>query len=149
MTMTTDRFLEIFPEFDNSEYYPCDRIQLWLTMAGQQVSSTRWATMAELGISLWTAHYLVMDKQSYDSAVANETPGLNEGTLGSVSTGSVSSTWNTATTAIAGDGHWNKTTYGTRYRELSRMFGAGGLQMSPGIIPTSATNMAGITGIWL
>lgn len=124
MQVTIDHFLGIFPVFNDDSIYPANRIQLWLDVAGVQISYDHWRKLAPLAICLWTAHYLTLDKQEEDAANAGSTPGLADGVIRSVSTGSVSTGYDTTATTYKDDSHWNKTTYGTRFRELERRVGA-------------------------
>lgn len=130
--VTVDQFLDIFPVFNDDNQYPIDRIQLWLAIANPQISFAQWRGLTQLGVSLWVAHYLTLDRTEWTAAEEGSVPGLSAGVLQSVNTGGVSTSYDTSETVFKGDNHWNKTTYGTRFRELERRVGAITLYVPPG-----------------
>jgi hypothetical protein len=115
--MTYAEFISYFPEFLDPVKYPRNRVQFWLTYAEQLVSTDRWGTLYLHGISLLTAHSLVIDGLH----------GVMEGIDTSQSADSVSWTAELKSFLQAKAGLYNKTTYGIQYWQLAQLIGAGPL----------------------
>jgi len=120
--MDYSTFLSIFPEFTNLAEYPITRVNFWLSVAVNFVNTQRWRSLTNQGIALYTAHMLKLA----------ELNGEVEGLLTSNSVDGVNYSQDVASLTIIGANHYNKTTYGIQYFQLSRMVGAGGMSLSGG-----------------
>ena len=108
-------FVSIFPEFADLERYPVSKVDFWIGFATQFVNTQRWKSLAITGIALLTAHELVINSQG----------GKVKGLITDRSVDGVDYSVDVAAVTIAGDGHFNGSTYGIQYKQLSRMLGAG------------------------
>ncbi len=127
--MDAPTFRTIFPEFLDTTAYPDASVTFWLGIAANFINVDRWGTLADLGTALFTAHYLSVGRQAAKSGAAGGTPGAATGIATSKSVADVSVSYDAALASVKDGGHWNLTTYGTRYLELVGMFGAGGVQL--------------------
>lgn len=132
MTVTPASFRVDFPAFTNATIYPDGSVTFWLGVATKllsgsvSVGATRWADMLDVGIELFTAHQLALEKQANDTAVKGGTPGISSGPVASKGVGPVSIGYDTTAGLELDAGHWNLTVYGTRFINLARMVGSGG-----------------------
>lgn len=114
--MNANAFRDAFPEFD------CDTtdaaIGFWAGIAESTVSSDVWGETHEAGVMLLTAHYLQLEKNG----------GGDAGVIASKAVGSVSVSYDN-TTALKSGGDYLRTSYGKRFSNLARLFGAGAVQL--------------------
>lgn len=127
--MTPADFRTYFPEFSDTTKYPGSQIEFWMTVASALVDPDRWGVLTDQGVSLVTAHHLVVANQDQAVAAAGGTPGEVKGATASKSVDKVSVGYDTKSVTIDGAGFWNMSKYGIRYLTLAKMFGAGGLQL--------------------
>lgn len=127
--MTGDEFRARLPEFTSLVIYSDDAVTFWLGLAEQNVSAERWGQNYELGILYYTAHHLVLEARNGASATTGAAPGGVTGPIASKSVGSVAVSYASSTVTKEGDGAWNLTSYGVRYRQLVRIAGMGGIQL--------------------
>ncbi len=118
-------FRETFPEFIDEDQYPEAVVIAWGQVARALLIPHRWRSLYRMGIFLYIAHQLVLQKQ----AVAGD-PG--RGVVAGKSVGDVSVNYDAALASYADAGHWNLTTYGKRFWQLQRMMGAGPIQVGAG-----------------
>lgn len=146
MTVTVATFRADLPEFASIAFYPNSAVTYWLAIGGLLLNTDRWGlgadvavspptTAYDFGLEMFAAHNLVLERQAAQKASNGGLPGLNTGPVSAMSVGSVSISYDTAAGVEADAGHWNLTTYGTRFIKLARMFGAGGLQMAGTCFP--------------
>lgn len=122
-------FRSVFPEFTNATVYPDASIQMWLDVAVNFVSEERWKSSYKLGIMLWTAHNVLVSKKN-ERAVRNGLAGsVVSGPLSFKSVDKVSGSYSNSAASIEGAGDYNLTPYGTRFKRLLRLFGAGALHI--------------------
>lgn len=136
MTVTVDSFRQGFAKvFLDPDAYPDEAIQFWLGIANMMLTS-RWGVSSpgadvppscerDYGIVLFTAHQIILEKQSADAAKRKATPGLTTGAISGDTVSKVSRTYDTSAGLELEAGHWNLTTYGLRFIALAKMFGAG------------------------
>jgi hypothetical protein len=124
MTVTVASFQAQFPEFAGT---PTATISFWLPIAQSMVNATLWNNSADAGVCLALAHFLALGGAGANAAKV--------GVLNSKSVGGAAAGYDIASVTDPNGGQWNQTTYGTRFRMMQRMFGAGGLQMSGGGYP--------------
>ena len=127
MAVTAAEFREALPEFSDVTAYPDSQLEFWLVVGAQLVNEDRWGDLASLGIMLVAAHNVVLG--AADQRVGAIPGAALNGLVSSKSVGGVSVGIDVSTPSEQDAGHWNLTTYGTRYIRFSRMFGAGPVQV--------------------
>ena len=142
MTITPASFRIDFPQFSNISDYPDGLINFWLAWGGMFMNQQRWGTPGpvsnppttpyDFGMELQCAHFLVLNKREMDTARRNAPPGVSEGSVASKGVGPASVSFDTASVTEIDSGHWNLTTYGTRFIRLARLIGAGPVQIGGG-----------------
>lgn len=144
MAVTPASFRSTFPEFTDSGRYPDPQIAFWITASVAQVNEARWGELTDLGVSLQVAHQLALST-STASGSPKSVPGTAvTGVVSSKSVGGVSVSYDTNSAIEEGGGHWNLTTYGTRYIRLARQIGAGPVEVNvPSVESVSATAWPG------
>jgi len=140
MTVTAASFRATFPVFASTTTYPDPQVQLWLSVAVQQVNAERWGTLTDMGVSLYVAHQLVLEQKASMGA-SSGAPGSTVGILSSKSVDGVSASYDVSASTEKDAGHWNLTTYGTRYWRFSKMMGAGPMQIG-------YNDLAGNSVVW-
>ena len=126
MTVTAEDFTRMFPEFRDMAY--ADSIPVWLGVAEQMTNEEAWGSLYTLGVSLFAAHYLVLGLTASKTRESGGVPGQGS-VVSSKTVDKVSVSYDTAIASAEGAGNWNLTTYGARRYQLSRLFGAGGVQL--------------------
>lgn len=129
MTVTVSSFRTDFPEFASTVTYPDASVAFWLAAAGKLLSVDRWAELLDLGTELFMAHNLALGARDQKAATAGGIGGSSAGLVASKAVDKVSVSYDTGAASIEGAGAWNLTTYGTRYIQLARLIGAGGVQL--------------------
>jgi hypothetical protein len=86
--------------------------------------------MTDTGVMLLTAHYLVFAAKDQMAAEAGGVPGEATGNISSKSVDKVSVSYDSSAITASGASDLALTSYGLRHLRLSRMFGAGGLQIA-------------------
>ncbi len=115
-------------------------------ISGGASSSQRWGagsvfptspptTIVDIATELFVAHNLVLEKQSADATKRGAVPGLSKGPIASYGVGGVNVSYATANALELDAGHWNLTTWGTRFIKLARFYGSGPVQISVGVAP--------------
>jgi hypothetical protein len=127
--LTVAQFRSDFPEFADPSKYPDSQIVFWIALATNLVDPKRWATLAQMGVELATAHWLVVSARDRALAKMGATPGAPIGLQTSKSVADLSVSYDYTAVMAEGAGFWNQSSYGQRYFALARMFGAGGLQI--------------------
>ena len=127
--MDAATFRQHFPEFADAARYPDAQVQFWAGIGERMLNADRWAELLDHGLELFTAHHLVLAQQNQQAAATGAAPGASTGAIAGKTIDKVGVTYDTASAALEGAGHWNLTTYGTQYLQLSQMMGAGGLQL--------------------
>lgn len=125
----TTQFRKDFPAFADTTAYTEAAIRLWLSVAVNMVNEDRWGALYNLGLELVVAHHLVLAARDEALAAAGAVPGAVQGVVASKAVDKVSVSYDAASVTNSGDGFWNMTSYGIRFRSLAKQFGAGGLQL--------------------
>lgn len=133
MTVTVQSFREHYPEFTDQAMYPDATVAYWLSLAGMLLNATRWANVIDVGYELFTAHNIVLEAIAAKEAANGAPPGGQVGPANNKSVDKVSIGFDVASGVELDAGHWNLTTYGTRFIKLARMFGAGPIQVGAGV----------------
>lgn len=140
-TFTIAQFRASFPEFADDVRYPNNIITLWSDLAIKFVDCERWGECYIMGVSLYTAHSLVLATDSALAAQIGGLPGGRGGAISSKSVGSASVSFDTSDSSEANAGHWNQTQYGRQYIHLVQLIGQGCYQLC-----SRPVGMAGIYG---
>lgn len=127
--MTVTEFRTCFPEFSDEAIYPDDSVQFWLDMADRFLVATRWGDALPLGLALFTAHNMALDRQTYLSGQRGAAPGISGGVMASKSLGGASVSYESVQALFADAGAWALTQYGRRFWTLIRLMGMGGMQI--------------------
>lgn len=120
--MTYDDFIQIFPEFSE---FPKVRVEFYLSEADNQISENRFEKSTEFGKALFTAHYLASLDNGQRTGAGDVTGTVSIGAHGAVSSktvGSVSVSYDTASTSFADAGYWNSTPYGKQFFDLLKRY---------------------------
>ena len=127
--MTPATFRANFPEFSCTQDYPDSTIEFWFTVADGLLNPERWANLYEYGTQLIVAHHLAIASRDQQAAHSGGIPGTVQGVQSSKSVDKVSVSYDTKAVTNENEAFWNMTTYGIRLSHLSRMVGAGGVQL--------------------
>lgn len=87
------------------------------------------STLFDYGLELMVAHNLVLERRAQDENNKGNVPGWGRGLINNASVDKASVGYDTSAVVEEGGGHWNLTTYGTRFYRLLRMVGAGPFQV--------------------
>jgi hypothetical protein len=128
MTISAAQFRIDYPEFQSVTNYPDSTVNYWLNLAYVMLNPTAWSSLLDIGVELFTAHNLVIERQNASAALRGGLPGQG-GLVNSKSVDKVSVGYDTGSQIELEAGHWNLTNYGTRFIRLARMAGAGGVQL--------------------
>jgi hypothetical protein len=129
VTVTADGFRSDFPEFANTTAFPDPGLNFWIGVAGKLLNPRRWQDMLDVATELFVAHNLALERQAQKSAANGAVPGVSTGPVSSKTVGPVTQAYDTTAGINQDAGHWNLTTYGTRFYQLMQMFGAGPIQV--------------------
>lgn len=132
MTVTANQLRTDFPEFANVTSYPDAVVNFWLVVAAKMVNAPRWGNMADVGVELFTAHNLVLEFQAQAASANGAAPGAATGPVSGKTVDKVSVNYDTGASSELNAGHWNMTTYGTRFIRFAKLFGAGPIQVGAG-----------------
>lgn len=135
MTVTASSFRTNYPEFVDTTVYPDSQVAYYLNLAGLLLNANRWKRLLDTGTELFIAHNLVLEANAQKTSAAGGVPGAMTGVVSSKSVDKVSVSYDTGAAIMPNAGHWNLTIYGARYVKLSRMFGAGPMQVGGGESP--------------
>lgn len=128
--MDIAQFRTNFPEFADAAKFPAGPIAFWSGLGEKLISSDRFGSAYGEAVALFTAHNLVLAIGNARTAAGGGIPGRGAGgAVSSKSVGSVSVSYDTASSMEDGAGHWNLTTYGQQYVSMARLFGHGGYQL--------------------
>lgn len=129
MTVTVASFRVAFPAFSSLNTYPDGQVQFWLDLAVNLHNVERWGNLLDAGLQLYTAHQLSVEFQSNKGAATGQGPGAVVGPTTGASVGKVSYARDAASALNPLDGHWNLSSYGLRWKQLSGLVGAGPIQV--------------------
>lgn len=129
MTISAAQFRLDFPEFSDVTLYPDTQYAFWYGVSAKMMDATRWGELLDAGSELFVAHQLVLSARAAAEAVNGTPPGTQVGPIGSQSVDKVSISFDNASGVEADGGHWNMTSYGTRYLRLAKMIGVGAIQI--------------------
>ena len=124
-------FRAAFPEFADNARYPDAMLDFWSGIGERLMfpQQHRWDTVYDYGLQLFVAHNITLAAQNAASGASGGVPGSVSGPISSKAVGSVSVSYDSASTIEPSAGHWNLTSYGKSLIHLARMIGAGGIQV--------------------
>lgn len=130
MTVTVASFGESYPEFFTGPN-PASAVAAddWIAFAKLMLNADRWGDALDMGVSLYVAHNLALQMTAARAGANGAAPGASSGPVASKSVDKVSVSYDTGAATLTDAGAWNLTTYGVRFLQLARMFGAGGIQL--------------------
>jgi hypothetical protein len=129
MTFNVGAFRTAFPEFTDKVKYPDQMVNVWSALALVQVNQNAWGTQYMLGVQLYTAHELVLAAQNVAAAQVGGSPGQQGGIAQTKTIGSVTVGFDAQSSNEKDAAYWNLTTYGKQFIRLTRLFGAGCIQL--------------------
>jgi hypothetical protein len=129
MTVTVASFRVAFPTFADLATYPTPQVQFWLDLGTNLHNAERWGTLLDPGLQLYIAHQLSIEYQSQKAAKSGQGPGQIAGAITGASVGKVSYSRDATSALNPLDGHWNLSSYGLRWKQLSGLVGAGPIQV--------------------
>jgi hypothetical protein len=129
MAFSRDQFRADFPEFADSSQYPDSSVDGAIALSAYFVNVARWEDLTDYAIKLITAHQLVVGATNLAQSANGGRAGAVSGVLTSKSVGDVSASYDTGSVLITDAGFWNTSSYGVRFLQLSRLMGAGAIQL--------------------
>ncbi len=132
MTITVSQFRSDLPEFADVTRFPDSFIAFWLGWAAKMVNADVWADCVDLGVEMFTAHNLSLERKAMDVAAKGGVPGAQGGVLTGKAVDKVSASYDASAGIELGAGHWNLTIYGTRFIQMAKNFGAGPITIEGG-----------------
>lgn len=141
--ITVASFRIDFQEFASVANFPSSGISYYLALSGLLLNRRRFgppavavtnppSCMYDMAQELFVAHHVSLEATAQRAAAKGAVPGIVTGPLSGASTGPISVSYDSGAVVNTDDGHWNATVYGTRFRELVKMFGAGPVQLGVG-----------------
>lgn len=133
MSVTIASFRETFPAFTDPGTYTDDAITLFLNLSVAFQNLNRWDPLVvDYGTQLFIAHHLVLDARNNATVGAGGIPGTVEGVRTAKSVDKVAISYDANSVTLKDAAFWNMTTYGIRFWQLVRTYGAGGFQVGAG-----------------
>jgi hypothetical protein len=127
--LTASTFRQQWPAFSDIGVYTDAVYNFWQGIAAFRLNAERWGAMLDFGTSLFIAHHLVLAARDVTTANAGGIPGVVNGPQSSKTVESASVSYDTKAISLTDGGYWNLTTYGIQFLQISRMIGAGGIQL--------------------
>jgi hypothetical protein len=141
------QFVTDFPEFAVSATYPQSAFNFYQNFAtimltavwGQPATSGQPNTLYDIGMEMFIAHNLALEAMNQKAAATGGIPGLSTGIASSEGAGPVNISYDTTSAIELDAGHWNLTTYGTRFVQMARMLGSAPMYIGPaGCVPPNS-----------
>jgi hypothetical protein len=129
MAVTAAQFRVNFPEFASTTQYPDSAVNFWLAWAYKLLRTERWQDILDLGVQLFVAHNLVLERTAQNQAASGGVPAGQTGNVASKAVAQVSVSYDNASSMDPDAGHWALTIFGKRFLRLMRMAGSGGVQL--------------------
>lgn len=129
MAVTAAQFRTDFPEFASTTQYPDSAVNFWLVWAYKLLNPCRWVDILDLGVELFVAHNLALERAAINQASSGGVPTGVTGNVSSKAVAQVSVSYDNSSSMELDAGHWNLTIWGKRFVRMARMAGAGGVQL--------------------
>jgi len=138
VSVTPASFRFDYEEFASTVIYTNSGIAYWINLANLLINqnllggspatpSNPPATLYDIAVELFTAHNLVLEQQALAASENNAVPGLTTGPISSKHAGPISVSYDVGAGVDPDDGQYNLTIYGTRFINLYKLAGAGGM----------------------
>lgn len=130
---TAETFLEMYPQFNNTEVIPSVVVDAWVKIANASIHKARYHDAWEVAMGLFIAHWLTLFAQGAaqegDPVQKVINAGLAKGLQTSKSAGdlSVSYDFSSITSDFNGWGTYKLTIYGQQFVTLARIYSIGGM----------------------
>lgn len=134
-TITEATFRANFTEFSDVALFPPAVVNFWITAADLMLSVSRWGTVRDMGVQLYAAHNLSLERQAMNAAANGGVPGAASGAVSQKTVGPATIAYDAASAAAEGAGDFNATIYGQRLWRLIQIFGSGPIQIGIGAAP--------------
>lgn len=140
MTIDKAKFRADLTEFASTQTFPDTAVTYWLNFAYVMLRQERWGadgtpgapSVRDMGVEMFAAHNLVIEAASQRAIAVGNLPGIQTGAVSGKSVDRVSVSYDAQAGLVTDAGHWNLTVYGTRFIQLARMAGSGGIQITGG-----------------
>lgn len=142
--MDAAQFRADFPEFTSTTLYPDSSVNFWLRLGTKLLRPERWQDILDEGLELFAAHNLALER----AAATGNAPGMNSGVVQQKQVDKLSISYDSSAGLIPGAGHWNLTTYGTRFLWLMNMVGMGPTQLGAGVAGWPVGDVVSVGGLW-
>lgn len=128
--LTVDQFRLEFPAFADASQYSDEMVSFWIDQAVNYtpIDQRRWGQFYNLGLRLYVAHNLALERMSMIQASRGAAP-VGAGLPTSKSVGGVSISYSVDFGSETGGGNWNLTIYGSRFIRLLREAGSAPVQL--------------------
>ncbi len=135
MALDPTTFRTQFPEFTDQSVFPDALITFWDGVVTNLLNPTRWGANLPVGEALFVAHHLAISARDQAAANVGGIPGEVQAPKSGKSVGGISVSLDTGAVTV-NDNEFakfcNMTSYGLRFLALSRLTGAGGVQIGIG-----------------
>jgi hypothetical protein len=121
--MNLAQFRLDLPEFADAVRFPDSMLTFWATIGEAQISANSFGNLYNQAVELFTAHNLILAKGNAAGT------GGSGGAVASKKVGSVSVSYDNASSMVLNAGHWNQTVYGRQYIQLARLIGTVAYQL--------------------
>lgn len=130
MSVTVASFRQSFPEFFDPSLYDANSITAFINLGVAFQNPARWDPLTiDYGTGLFVGHNLVLQARASAAAKAGGIPGTVEGVRTQKSVDKVAVGYDVNSVIEKDASWWNMTTYGIRFIQLTRAYGAGGFQL--------------------
>lgn len=144
---TEAQFRLDFPEFADTTVYTSSSVNFWITVATRLLNPNRWFDNLDLGIELFTAHNLALERLAMKGGAGGGIPGLVGGIASSKTIDKLSVTYDTKIgLGPESAGQFNLTIFGLRFWWLLNMAGMGPTQVGAGVAGFDPGTVAVVVG---
>lgn len=147
-TITAASFRQNFTEFSSEAAFPPGVVDFWIAAADLMLSVSRWGNVRDMGVQLYAAHNLSLEKQAMNTAANGGVPGAASGAVSQKTVGPATISYDAASAAAKEAGDFNATIYGQRLWRLIQIFGSGPIQIGIGCPPVGIGSPFFNGGAW-
>jgi hypothetical protein len=146
--ITSVEFRVNFPEFASAAQYPDDVVTFWIAAADLMLSVSRWGLVRDMGVQLYAAHNLSLERAAMNAAANGGVPGAASGAVSQKTVGPASISYDSPSAAAKDAGDFNTTIYGQRLWRMIQIFGSGPIQIGIGSAPVGIGGAFFNGGAW-
>jgi hypothetical protein len=123
----------LFPEFSDSSTYPNFELQMWIDLAPSFLNPCVYTdpNVLDYVTKLWVSHNVILSQTDQSASAIEAIPGQINAPTTAKTVDKVSKSMAAQLVTIGDGGMWNSTSYGIRFFQLAKMWGAGGIQLMP------------------